>query len=59
MNEWKEHFISLVRSIGVATYGKERWFLQGDGMWYDRELGKEMNIDVLKAVISEEIKRCS
>ena len=57
INVWKEHFISLIRSIGVATYGKERWFLQGDGMWYDRERGEELTIDELEQTIFEEIEK--
>lgn len=44
--DWKTEFISLVRSIGAKTYGKERWFYEGDG-WYDRETGKTITIDEL------------
>lgn len=53
---WKKQFIYLVRSIGYITYGKERWFLQGNGLFYDQKDGKEINIDDLRKRISEEVK---
>ena len=56
INVWKEHFVSLVRSIGSATYGKERWCLQENGLWYDREDGKEIGIDELHKRIYEAVK---
>lgn len=34
---WEDEYRDLVLGIGTATYGKQRWFYQGDGMWYDRE----------------------
>lgn len=56
MTNWKEEFISLVRSIGSATFGKERWFLQDNGLWYDRMDCKEISIDKLQERIYEEVK---
>ena len=56
MINWKDEFISLVRSIGSATYGKERWFLQENGLWYDREDGREITIDELHKRIYKEVK---
>ena len=55
MINWKEEFISLVRFIGSATFGKERWFLQDNGLWYDRLDSKEINIDELHKRIYDEI----
>lgn len=34
--EYDELFHALVRAIGTITYGKERWFDNNDGTWYDR-----------------------
>lgn len=53
---WQEEFESLVRSIGSITYGKERWFYQDDGLWYDREDGKRITTDELHRRIYEEVK---
>lgn len=58
ISAWKEHYISLIRTIGSATYGKERWFLQENGLWYDRERGEELTIDELEKTIFEEINEC-
>ena len=52
---WKEEFESLVRTIGSITYGKERWFLQDDGTWYDRKDGTYISIDELHKRIYEEV----
>lgn len=56
MIDWKEEYISLVRSIGSATFGKERWFLQDNGLWHDRMDGKEISIDELHNRIYKEVK---
>lgn len=56
MINWKEEFISLVRSIGSVTFGKERWFLQDNGLWYDRQDCKEITIDELHKRIYKEVK---
>lgn len=53
--DWKEELIILVASIGSATYGKERWFLQDDGKWYDRDDGKYISQDELFNRIRYEI----
>lgn len=56
MIDWKKEFISLVRSIGSVTFGKERWFLQDNGLWYDRMDCKEISIDELHNRIYKEVK---
>jgi hypothetical protein len=53
--KWREEFESLVRTIGTATYGKERWFYE-DGIWYDRKDGKHININELHKRILNAIK---
>lgn len=53
---WKKEFESLVRTIGSYTYGKERWFLQDDGRWYDRYDGSYITIDELHKRIGEEMR---
>ena len=55
---WEREYESLVRSLGTVTYGKERWFNQGDGTWYDREEDDYINLydlerRVCKAVSQE------
>lgn len=61
MNYWRDMFEELICSIGVATYGKERWFTDDDGnTWYDRYTGRyfettELIGEVTKA-INEEIE---
>lgn len=53
---WQEEYESLVRTIGSITYGKERWFLQDDGRWYDRDGGTYITIDELHNRICEEVR---
>lgn len=54
---WKKEFESIVRTIGSFTYGKERWFLQDNGLWYDRMDGNEIDIDELDRRITSVLKR--
>lgn len=53
---WKEEFESLVRTIGSITYGKERWFLQDDGKWYDRKECDYIDISELQYRIAYEVR---
>lgn len=53
---WKEEFESLVRTIGSITYGKERWFLQDDGTWYDRQECDYIDISELHYRIAYEVR---
>ena len=53
---WQEEFESLVRTIGTATYGKERWFYQGDDVWYDRDDGKYFSTNILHQKILDVIR---
>lgn len=32
-----EALLYIISCVGTATYGKERWFPQEDGKWYDRK----------------------
>lgn len=60
-NGWRKkvnyeyEYKSLVQSIGSATYGKERWFLQDNGKWYDRKECDYITIDVLEQRIRSAI----
>jgi len=54
--DWKELFESLVRCIGSATYGKERWFYNDNGCWYDRASGTYISTDQLIAKIYKELE---
>lgn len=54
---WQKEFEDLVRSIGSITYGKERWFLQDNDLWYDRQDGSYIDINELHNRICEEVKR--
>ena len=41
--DWLKEFEDLIKCIGSATYGKERWFhdydeKNGRAIWYDRHL---------------------
>lgn len=33
---WEQNLRELLTHIGVCDIGKERWFEQDDGLWYDR-----------------------
>ena len=52
---YKEQFINLVRLIGVITYGKERWLLQDNDYWYDRETGTYIDTNELQDRICDVI----
>ena len=49
--------IDIVRYIGVLDLGKERWFEQDDGRWYDRFTGGyitlEQLVDAVEIAVSE------
>ena len=34
---WEQNLRTLLTHIGVCDIGKERWFDQDDGLWYDRK----------------------
>lgn len=53
---WQHEYESLIRSIGSATYGKERWFLQDDGTWYDRKYGDYITTQTLENMIFKELE---
>ena len=53
--DWQEEYESLVRSIGSLTYGKERWFYESNGIWYDRKYGENISTLELHNRIIEEI----
>ena len=57
MNElnYREEFENLVRLIGTITYGKERWFLQINDYWYDRETDTYIDMSELQVRICEKI----
>ena len=46
--DWKEQYIGLIQSIGSATYGKERWFIQDGEIWYDRKEADYITIDEME-----------
>ena len=46
--DWKEQYIGLIQSIGSATYGKERWFIQDNEMWYDRKEADYIDINEME-----------
>ena len=50
---WQEEFESLIRTIGSITYGKERWFYQDNGIWYDRKDGDYIDMQLLNDRIYE------
>ena len=50
---WQEEFESLIRTIGSITYGKERWFYQNNGIWYDRKDGNYIDMQLLHERIYE------
>ncbi len=50
---YKEEFEYLVRLIGTITYGKERWFLQDNYYWYDRETDTYIDMNELQVRICE------
>ena len=50
---WQEEFERLIRTIGYLTYGKERWFYQNKGIWYDRKDGDYINMQLLYERIYE------
>lgn len=33
---WEEAFKTLLAHIGIYDLGKQRWFDEGNGLWYDR-----------------------
>lgn len=62
--DWKNLFQDLVRCLGSATYGKERWFLEyhekgGRARWYDRDSQDYISTDEVIGRIYEEVKRLS
>ena len=50
----------FISSMGVLLYGKERFFRQDDGRWYDREHGDYVSTaEILKRICEryeEELK---
>ena len=54
---WESEYESLVRSLGTITYGKERWFNQGNGMWYDREEEDYINLCDLERRVCKAVSR--
>lgn len=52
---WQEEFESLIRTIGSITYGKERWFYQNNGIWYDRKYGDYIGMQLLHIRIYESL----
>jgi len=51
--DWQSEYESLIRTIGSATYGKERWFYQDNGIWYDRKEGDYIDFLTLERRIYE------
>ena len=47
---------TLAKCIGSITYGKERWFYEGDGLWYDREKNKSLLVAELIDEIIDAVK---
>ena len=54
---WEEEYESLVRTIGSVTYGKERWFHVGKGIWHDRKEGDWIDLLTLEERIGEEYEQ--
>ena len=54
---WEEEYKSLVRIIGSTTYGKERWFHVGNGIWYDRKEDDCIDFLTLEERIGEEYEQ--
>ena len=52
---WKAEYQNLVRIIGSATFGKERWFYQENGTWYDRKYGDYIGFLTLETRIYDEL----
>ena len=47
-----EAFESIIRTIGVMDYGKERWFASNGG-WYDRYDGRWIDNDELESRVQK------
>ena len=53
---WEEEYKSLVRTIGSVTYGKERWFHVGNGLWLDRKEDDWIDFLTLEERVMSEIE---
>lgn len=53
--DWKSEYVSIVRTIGSATFGKERWFYQENGLWHDRKDGDYIDFVELDNRIYKEL----
>lgn len=47
-----EAFESIIRTIGVMDYGKERWFASNGG-WYDRYDGRWIDNEELESRVQK------
>lgn len=53
---WEESVRILVSYIGAITYGKERWFYEDNGQWYDRATGSYITHDILIRRVIEAVR---
>lgn len=53
---WEEDFRNLVQVIGSITYGKERWFYDDNGQWYDRATCSYITHDILIHRVLEAVR---
>ena len=47
---------TLAKYIGSITYGKERWFYDGNGLWYDRKQNQSLLVAELVDEIIDAVK---
>ena len=53
---WHEVFNEFLTSLTAITNGKQQYFEQEDGMWYNRISGEYLTTDELIAEYLDEIK---
>ena len=53
--EFLEALEDIVRTVGVVSIGKERWFINPDGSWHDRVTGEVLTIQEMTEVVCSEI----
>ena len=54
--DWQSKYESVIRTIGNATYGQERWFYEDNGTWYDRKEGDYIDFFTLERRIYEAVE---
>lgn len=46
----------IISTVGVADLGKQRWFEQDDGSWYDRRECDYVSLDIVVGRVCEAIR---